>query len=274
MSDFSIENTAKCMLRARMHNMLVNMDDLSHLSETDGYAVQKEIIRCKEQNQFGNLVGWKIGASSDAAQKVLGYGPFYGPLFEKNFVSINEVVDLKSLGGEFIAAEVEVAFELNQGISPKDDGLEYSIDEVWGCVENVIPAIELAATRLEGKRTHGATAADFALNGCVLMHDKINRALFANPESLASIIASLDVDSVEKTRGNGTNVMGNPINALTWLVNSLLAKNISLRKGDVVLSGCIVMTKDVSAGSVLTAHMGNFHTPALFSDIKFELITI
>jgi len=217
-------------------------------------------------------MNWKIGASNEAAQKMLGFGPFYGPLFAKNFVSSKDVVTMKSFIN-FIAVEVEVAFELNDEIPVKTDGTEYSVEEVWGFVDNIIPAIELAASRVTGKRSHGATAADFALNGCVLLHEKINKNLFVNYDSLANITVSISVNNEEKAASSGANVMGNPIFALTWLVNSLVSKNISLCKGDIIMSGCVVMSKDVPGGSVVTASMGSFDTTEACDDVTFELQT-
>mgnify|MGYP003386819280 FL=1 len=51
MSELSIENTAKRMIVAREQSIAIDMNELSHLSTADGYAVQSAMISLKEQNE-------------------------------------------------------------------------------------------------------------------------------------------------------------------------------------------------------------------------------
>jgi 2-oxopent-4-enoate/cis-2-oxohex-4-enoate hydratase len=48
-------------------------------------------------------------------------------------------------------------------------------------------------------------------------------------------------------------VMGNPLNSLAWLANSLAERGLGLRAGDIVLSGSISTLLRPKAGDVVTA---------------------
>jgi 2-keto-4-pentenoate hydratase len=43
-------------------------------------------------------------------------------------------------------------------------------------------------------------------------------------------------------------VLGHPLNPVVWLANHLAARNLSLRPGDIVLTGSLARTRFVSPG--------------------------
>ena len=48
-------------------------------------------------------------------------------------------------------------------------------------------------------------------------------------------------------------VMGNPLNAITWMANKLLQRGKIIRKGEVVLSGSLCEAIEIEGGDVFTA---------------------
>jgi 2-keto-4-pentenoate hydratase len=54
--------------------------------------------------------------------------------------------------------------------------------------------------------------------------------------------------------GAGGAVLGSPVLALVWLVNTLGARGVTLTAGDVVLPGSVTAAQPVSAGDTWSAH--------------------
>jgi len=57
---------------------------------------------------------------------------------------------------------------------------------------------------------------------------------------LASVTYRLTINGKEIGTGEGSDVMGNPLNALTWLANKLAADGRPLKRGMVVMTGSTV----------------------------------
>ena len=56
----------------------------------------------------------------------------------------------------------------------------------------------------------------------------------------------------------GAEVMGSPVNSVTWLANKLLEYGTCLRKGDIVLSGAFLAADPAEAGDVYTLTMDGY----------------
>ena len=69
------------------------------------------------------------------------------------------------------------------------------------------------------------------------------------PGSLAAALVGVTViNGREVGRGQGSDVMGHPLNALAWLANSLASAGAHLRAGEIVLTGSLVETKWLARG--------------------------
>jgi 2-keto-4-pentenoate hydratase len=55
-------------------------------------------------------------------------------------------------------------------------------------------------------------------------------------------------------------VLGNPALAVAWLANKLSEYDISLKKGEIILSGAFVKAQEVKIGDVFTAEMTGLGT--------------
>lgn len=77
---------ARLLINSRVNKVGINVISSYLNSLSNGYSVQNEIIELNDK-KLGHLIGWKIGATNTSAQKLMGFGPFYGPLFESNFIN-------------------------------------------------------------------------------------------------------------------------------------------------------------------------------------------
>jgi 2-keto-4-pentenoate hydratase len=69
-------------------------------------------------------------------------------------------------------------------------------------------------------------------------------------DSLASARVKLLVNGAEVSSATGSNVLGNPITALTWLANELNSNNHMLQAGQLVMTGAAVAYKNVAPSDV------------------------
>ena len=73
--------------------------------------------------------------------------------------------------------------------------------------------------------------------------------LFADPVlDLANVVARLTINGREIGHGTGGDVMGNPLNALTWLADKLAAAGTPLKHGMIVMTGSMVPIQFPAAG--------------------------
>ena len=253
----------KLLVNARLQRVLIPVlppDLPTAFSLTDAYSIQNEILADAEL-PFGKLIGWKCGATNAAAQASLGLQTaFYGPLFEGNLLPNGCEVSLSSLGA-FRASEAEFAFYLKEDLAAKTDGKPYTNDEVWSKISHACPVIELAATRFGLPLTPPLIVADFALNGCVVLGDKFDPAMIPDgPKALAQASAALVINDAQVAANKGENVLGSPLNSLTWLANELIAHgHHHLHSGQLVITGAATAHAVLKAGDSLTARFGGFH---------------
>jgi 2-keto-4-pentenoate hydratase len=271
-------NLGRLFLQARLQNTpLSSVPSLLALS--DGYLVQKEIISLssKEEHSLGKFVGWKVGATNEAAQKMMGFGPFYGPLFESNFRSslpspAPSKISLKSIGNVFKAIEAEIAITISADLPRRSNGVKYSAQEVWERVESIAPAIEFASTRFAGDvpLTPAAIVADFAMNGCVYLHPSLRLKpsdFHHDLDSLSRYSASLSVNSAVVASALTSSVLGNPIHSLTWLANELNSKDQMLTAGQTVMTGAAIQYRQIQTGDRVTfAFSHPLHSPEVSFD--------
>jgi 2-keto-4-pentenoate hydratase len=207
----------------------------------DAYAVQSLLIA--ERVGAGEaVVGWKVGLTSLAMQRQLGVDePDFGPLLDAM-----EVAD----GGELERAalisprvEAELAFRLGAHLTGPGVGVE----EAAAATVAVLPALEIIDSRIaDWKLTLPDTVADhassagFVLGGSSLPLDEVDRG---------AVELELAVDGDPRERGAGAAVLGDPLLAVAWLVNTLANYGEGLRAGQVVLAGALHAAVPAQAGS-------------------------
>jgi 2-keto-4-pentenoate hydratase len=196
----------------------------------------------------GERFGWKIAATSQAGQQHIGVGgPLHGRLFSR-FVH-HDGDRLSAAGMHMAVAEAEFAFGLRRDLVGPGP---YTRAEVLDAVGAMHLAIELPDSRFEHFEGAG---------GPQLLADDACAARFVlGPEisdwsevDLAQQTVAVHVNGVEVSRGSGSNVLGDPRDALTWLANDLPQHGLRLSAGDVVTTGVTTVPVPVSAGDRVVA---------------------
>lgn len=210
----------------------------------EGYAVARLVRERLTQAGRGELVGWKVGATTPAMQKLLNVpGPCAGAMLASGrFASPARV---KAQHYIKIGIECEVAVRLAAPI-----GANATRKDVEAAVAALHPAIEIVDNRY----------GDFgAMGPATLIADDFFHAGFVlGPEvrdwsrlDLASAVGITRSDGVEVQRGKGSDVLGHPFESLIWLANQLATRGERLEAGQVVMTGSLPLPYWAKAGERL-----------------------
>ena len=223
--------------------------DIRPATRADGYAIQARWSEVLGQP----IAGWKIAATSVAGQKHIAVGgPLGGPVFAHRLHGENEPISLAT--NRMRVAECEIVFRLGANLGPRER--PYSRTEVLASVRSLHPGIEAPDSRFEHFERAGEAQ---LIADCACTNDMVVGA--AAPadermETLASLQVSAQLADGRSFSGVGANVLGDPVEALVWLVNELTAAGRTLAAGEFITTGACVPPITVVPGDALTADFG------------------
>jgi 2-keto-4-pentenoate hydratase len=222
------------------------------LTETFGdfsvaQAYQVQLAQVDRWKRDGQVVkGHKVGLTSAAMRRQIGVDRSdYGHLMDGMFYADAALIDPR----RFLQPRVEpeTAFVLGRDLA----GPGVSAADAIAAVDFVLPALEIIDSRIrDWKITLPDTVADNASSGGVV--------LGSTPRALAGLDLALTGCLLARNgrladTGAGGAVLGNPLNALIWLANTIAEQGVGLRAGDVILPGSITASIPVVAGDTVTA---------------------
>ncbi len=226
------------------------------LTVDEAYQVQLRGVELKKSS--GQIViGKKIGITSLAMQVMLGVKePDYGHILNGMVVMEGEKISTADLIQPRI--EGEIAFVLKEEL--KGPGI--TLTDVIRCSEGVIPSLEIIDSRIaDWKIKLADTVADNASSARIVLGGKITPLLGLD---LRTVGMTLEKNGEVVATATGAAVLGNPSHAVAWLANKLAAYGISLRKGEVILSGSLTAAVPVAGGDFIRADFG------LLGDVKIK----
>lgn len=221
------------------------------LAPTDGagaYAVQN--INTRHWIASGRrIVGRKVGLTAKAVQAQLGVGqPDFGVLFSDMELSDGGILEPSRMIQP--KAEAEVAIIL--GADLNDPNVTRA--QVEEAVESVVAAIEIVDSRIaDWKITFADTVADNGSSGLFVL-GKERKPL--KGLDLWTCGMALEVNGDVVSLGAGCACLGHPLNAATWLAQTLAQRVDGLRKGDIVLTGALGPMVAIRPGDVVRATIG------------------
>ena len=221
----------------------------------EAYRVRRE-FEAIERERRGPVAGYKIGLTTPIMQKLCGVGePCYGAIFASEVHRGR--AELAARDYCRLGIETEIAVRLGEDLPQGGD-----LERVGAAVESCMAAIELLEDlRHDYKRLSAAAmvAGNVWNAGAVLGERVVDwRGL-----DLADATARLAINGSEIGRGRGGEVMGNPINALAWLANKLVADGAPLRAGMIVLTGSMVPIQFPTPGDRALVEVGGLGSAEL-----------
>jgi 2-keto-4-pentenoate hydratase len=214
----------------------------------EAYAVQEEFHTCMAE-MYGPVAGYKIALTTPVMQRMVGLStPIAGAIHAR--IMHRSPVVLQWEDYVHLGVECEIALQLGKDLPAL--AAPYGLDHVAAAVAAVLPAFELVDDR-------GADYTQLASQALTLIADNAWNAgiVLGAPVKdwrsidLAAAGGVMTINDAVVGEGYGHDVMGHPLTALLWLVNTLAERGMGLTEGMMVMTGSVVATKFVNPGDVV-----------------------
>ncbi|AGT33886.1 2-hydroxypenta-2,4-dienoate hydratase (plasmid) [Geobacillus genomosp. 3] len=221
------------------------------LTVEEAYRVQ--LLNIQRKVDAGKrIVGKKIGLTSLAMQKLLGVDqPDYGHLLDEMVVENGGAVPFQRVLQPKV--EAEIAFVLKRDLQ----GPNVTVTDVLQATDYVLPALEIVDSRIKNwKIKLTDTIADNASSGLYVLG---GRPVKVEEVDLPLVGMVLYRNGEIMNTGVGAAALGNPAACVAWLANKLWEFDITLRAGEVILSGALSAAVDAKPGDYFRArfeHLG------------------
>ncbi len=223
------------LMAARFANLQPTPNPSADLTMEDALCGRDIFIGFLGQN-YGKVVGYKAGLTNPAVQKRFNYPhPVRGTLFEKMLLKDGAEVPAK-----FGARPV---FEADMVMEVKDAGINKAKTalEALRHISRIHPFIELPDLVVEDPSKITGPSIVYSNVGARLGVLGKPFAVKATPglvDALANMtVRMVDQDGKELDKSKGDAILGQPLNAVLWLIKDLNASGIPLKKGDLLSLG-------------------------------------
>ncbi len=211
-----------------------------------------EIFRAEIGKTLGAPVGYKVGLTNAAVQERFGVShPLWGVLFAKMLLQSGTILSADVGARPITEGDLLVRVggdEINQARTPQ---------EVLAGLDAVIPFIEIADL-FYGEDVAVNAGAIVAINvGARLGAIGTPIPISPTPEwenRLANMrLEIFDANGNLLTSGDGTALLGHPLNVVLWLKDALHAEGKQLKKGDLISLGTITKPIPVQPNTTIRA---------------------
>lgn len=212
----------------------------------DAYQIAMSVRKLKE-SASRIVKGHKIGLTSKAMQDMAGTTePDYGFVYDDWFRMEGERLSRAAMNRPLV--EVELAFVIGTDIR----GPNTNVADVIRAVDFVLPCLEIVDSRYAGYGSNMLvdSISDSASCGLIVLGGNPCRL---NDVDVRCMSASLALNGTIIETGSARAVMANPLNAVVWLANKLYEFGVTLRSGDVILSGSFVRAIPLNVGDMINA---------------------
>lgn len=219
------------------------------LSVEEAYNIQ--LVNVEKLLEEGKrIIGKKIGLTSVAMQEALGVDePDYGHLLDHMAVSNGEQICQDQVMQPKV--EAEIAFILKEDLQ----GPNVSTLDVLQATKYITPAIEVIDSRIiDWEITLPDTVADNASSGLYVLGEKLFNVTDYN---LKQTGMALYKNGELCNTGVGAAALGDPAYCVAWLANKLAEFDISLKAGEVILSGALSTAVEIEPGDYIQARFAN-----------------
>ncbi|MDB5481155.1 MAG: hpaH [Caulobacteraceae bacterium] len=248
LTEEQVGDTATSIFQAEKTRVWVTpvSNRFEHVDVTDAYRIALAVRDLKIAD--GRTVrGHKIGLTSKAMREMSGATePDYGFLYDDWIVPEGSTIEMARLNRPLV--ETEIAFVMGAPLS----GPSVNAADVIRATDFVLPMLEIVDSRFNtrGKNALIDSISDGASCGFAV--------LGGNPVKLTDVdvrnmSASLSINGEIQQTGSARAVMGNPINAVAWLVNRLHEFGVPIQPGDIILSGSFIRAVPFGPGDTVLA---------------------
>ncbi len=244
------EEMAASLLAARGSGRQCELDwPKGGLDVARAMEIQGEVFK-----QLGSpLIGWKIGATNEAAQKAFGIdAPFYGPMPQSAVMESGiSIAKAPTVG----ACEPEYAFKMARDYPATGETVnEETLAGAVGALHIAIEVIGRAVGSAEFQNGIGVTL-DFGGNVAFVVGPEIEDWQM---QAVADAPVDSMVDGSVVQSGTGASNMGSPLKSLLWLAKKLVEQGGHLKAGEWISTGTCTPPVPAQAGTTYSAKFGDF----------------
>jgi 2-keto-4-pentenoate hydratase len=219
-------------------------EDAPELTLEQAYVIQREVERAL-LSRGERVIGWKVGFTGAALQEAYGVSePVLGFMLGSGVFASGDAVPASRFVG--LAVEVEIAFLLKAPLA----GPGVSAVSALLAVEGAMPSFELVDFRHSGKPRGADVIADGVYTNAIVLGRPLS-PVSGLDLSLEGVV--FEHNGQILATNTAAEVMGNPLNSLAWLANSLGRAGRGLAAGDLVLTGSISKVLRAKAGDAVRA---------------------
>lgn len=231
MSSDPTERAAQILFAARRHGRQIDAlpDDCRPRDRDEAYAIQDRLLGLLG----AETAGWFLGGTSAESRRMLQMPePYAARLISSTVCRSPAVLNGDSFFSRGI--DVEFAFLLGADLVPGEQ--PFTSAEVADAVDTLVPAIDMVNSHYRdwSNLDWPSVVADNGTDGVIILGTPIKdwRGL-----DLPAMQTGLTVDGLHVASGSGAEVLGDPLAALTWLANHVVARGDWLRAGQLVVTG-------------------------------------
>ena len=215
------------------------------LGMMDGYAIQQHLVsRLVDDGEV--ISGYKLGLTSTPMQELLGVQqPDFAPTFFSTVHRDGATLQVC----DFIAPriEAEIAVVLKHDLI----GPHCQPHHVYSAAEGLVASLEIVDSRIEDWNIKICdTIADLASNGALALSSRVIPIKDFDPRLLGMVLTK---NGSLVATGAGAAALGDPLAAVAWLANTLAPLGVTLRAGDVIMTGALHAMVPIAAGDVFRA---------------------
>ena len=214
----------------------------------EAYAMQAALHSLLAE-VHGPVAGYKIALTTPVMRQMVGFHtPIAGAVLARTIHA--SPVTIRRPDYMRLGVECEIAVQLGNDLHAAQ--APYRRDQVEAAVAAIIPAFELVDDRQADYTQLAAHVftliADNAWNAGIVLGTPLRDWRHVD---LAAVHGVMRINGAVIGDGYGRDVMGHPMEALLWLVNTLAQQGKSLIQGMIVMTGSLVATRFVDAGATV-----------------------
>ncbi|HEX6610465.1 MAG TPA: hydratase [Hyphomicrobiaceae bacterium] len=221
--------------------------DLVPQTIDEAYAVNGQVA-----DRLGwEPLGWKIAGTTEEVRKKLNLdAPIYGRTFRRFACWSPAQLRRDDLLDPLVECEFFVT--LAKDLPPRRES--WGMTDIIDAIASVHAGIEVAECRFPSAALPPLPAilADGSASGRYVFGSEMPEWR----EGLAAVPVTLEVDGVERRRGTGADVMGDPLRPLLWLAEERRRWGDGLRAGETVSTGSMTGMLPIRAGQKVRAQFG------------------
>jgi 2-keto-4-pentenoate hydratase len=222
--------------------------ELAPRTESAAYAIQDAFVALRAQ-KLGAIAGYKIALTSAEMRRFVGVDtPMAGVMLESTLR--RSPARVRAADYVRLIVEFEIAVQIADDLPAADR--PFSRERVAQAVGAVMPALELADDRNADYKQLAKHPRELIADNCWNEGAVLGKPVHDWKQiDLAAVRGTATINANKVGEGRGADAMGHPLDALAWLADHLASIGRGLLRGDVVITGSIVTTKNVTAGDLV-----------------------